>query len=102
MAAQNVIIDARLDVKVAQFSGRDEDWFLWCLRFEAYTSLLGWQGYMETARDLGTEVRNEVLAEEAGQVSLGLFNLLVTKCEGKAMGIIRATRRGEGLECWRP
>eukprot|EP00974_Lingulodinium_polyedra_P106265 10284346-Lingulodinium_polyedra.AAC.1 len=51
MAAEQPIVDARLDVKVAQFSGRDEDWFMWAIRFEAYTSLLGWQAMMDAAKE---------------------------------------------------
>ena len=45
-------LDAKVDFKLGTFSGRDEDWFIWAMRFEAYTALLGWNDVLEQANDL--------------------------------------------------
>ena len=100
-ASGRPIIDARLDIKVSTCSGRDEDWFMWCMNFEAYTGLLKWSTLVEEASVQREPIDVETLGEEAKQVSLGLFNLLVSKCEGKALGLIRAGAKHHGLEVWR-
>ena len=101
MAHEQPIIDARLDVKVGTISGRDEDWFLWCMKFQAYTGLLHWTRLMETAAAQVEAIDFETLGEEARKVSVGVYNLLVSKGEGKALGLIRAGPKHHGLESWR-
>jgi len=40
-------LDTKVDFRLGSFSGRDEDWFIWALRFGAYAGSLGWNDVLE-------------------------------------------------------
>ena len=62
------LLDTRGDTKVTIFSGEDKDWGLWCLRFESYTALLGWQDIMTAAAKYPDVIRMSTLGANAQQV----------------------------------
>ena len=37
------VVDTRVDMKLSGFSGSGEDWSDWCLQFDAYGALLGYE-----------------------------------------------------------
>ena len=73
----------------------------WSLKFEAFTSLLGWDDAMTTAAMHGTEVSLQGVEQAVTETARALFSLLVAKCEGKAFGIVQLCPKGNGLEAWR-
>eukprot|EP00974_Lingulodinium_polyedra_P036547 3505094-Lingulodinium_polyedra.AAC.1 len=78
MAADPGIVDARTDMRLQRFDGSDEKWPDWCLRFEAYTGLLGMEFLMTAAADMPTPIDETTLGEVPKQVGLRLWHLLVT------------------------
>ena len=95
------LIDTRGEFKVGYFDGNDEHWVHWSLKFEAFTSLLGWEDAMTTAAMHGTEVSLQGVEQTVTETARALFSLLVAKCEGKAFGIVQLCPKGNGLEAWR-
>ena len=95
------LVDTRGEFKVGSFDGKDEHWVHWSLKFEAFTSLLGWEDAMSTAAMHGTEVSLQGVEQLVTETARALFSLLVAKCEGKAFGIVQLCPKGNGLEAWR-
>ena len=96
------LLDTRGEVKIATFRGDEKDWGLWFLRFESYSSIIGWKPLMDAARDWGDgAVPLDTLGENALQVGQHLYYLLLHKVEGKAIAIVRSTPDSHGLEAWR-
>ena len=95
------LVDTRREFKVGSFDGKDEHWVHWSLKFEAFTSLLGWEDAMATAATLGTEVSLKGVEQAVTDTARALFSLLVAKSEGKAFGIVQLCPKGNGLEAWR-
>ena len=95
------LIDRMGEFKVGSFDGKDEHWVHWSLKFEAFTSLLGWEDAMSTAAMHGTEVSLQGVEQLVTETARALFSLLVAKCEGKAFGIVQLCPKGNGLEAWR-
>ena len=100
MAAVMDVADVRTDMKLQRFDGTDEKWGDWSLRFEAYTARLGMENCMVEAELQAEPALNGALGERALVVSTRLWHLLITLCEGKALGITRLARKN-GLEAWR-
>ena len=66
-------VDVRQDMKLQQRSdGTDEKWGDWCVRFEAYTALLGFEELMAEAAARGDPLAVDQLGERARQVSVRL------------------------------
>ena len=70
MAVQ--VIDT--EFKLVPYSGDDEHWPQWVLKFEAWSELVGWGRQLDA--------------------------IFVVKLEGKALGIVQLVGKGEGLEAW--
>ena len=95
------LLDTRAVVHIKVFDGKDEGWSEWCVKFEGYTALLDWDQAMEQAAAFPNEVENSALGAGAHQVSRQLYALLINKCEGKALGIIRLCPKHARFEAWR-
>ena len=95
------LVDTRGEFKVGSFDGKDEHWVHWSLKFEAFTSLLGWEDAMSTAAMHGTEVSLQGVEQLVIETARALFSLLVAKCEGEAFGIVQLCPKGDGLEARR-
>ena len=68
-------LDTRHEMKVGKFSGRDEEWANWALKFEAYTGLLGYEQVMATACDHPGELDYATFSCPAGYVFEGSNNI---------------------------
>merc|ERR1712194_659994 len=73
----------------------------WCLRFEAYTALLGYERFLVAAVENADVIRNEQLSAEAVECSRVMWHLLVSYLDGRALGILKLVGRHCGLEAWR-
>ena len=100
MAAHGVI-DTRGEFRVSTFTGEDDYWAQWSLKFEAWGELLGWGAILDAATDQPNPVDNASLGEDAQAVSRQLYAILVAKLEGKALGIVQLVPKGAGVEAWR-
>ena len=85
---------------VGMFSGREEDWFIWALRFGAYAENLGWNDVLLEAASERSEIKIDLLREDSLDVSRMLYVLLIGKCEGKAWSLVQSAKN-HGLEGWR-
>ena len=94
-------LDTRHEMKVGKFSGRDEEWANWALKFEAYTGLLGYEQVMATACDHPGELDYATFSGESQVTAKELWFLLISYTEGKALSIVRVAGRFNGLEAWR-
>jgi hypothetical protein len=95
------LIDQRGIAKVPTFSGRREHFEEWAFPFESYCGLLGWERYMDSARQAATEIEILTLSDEAERVGRSLYHLLVSTTKGTALSIVRLTERGNGFEAYR-
>ena len=68
------LFDTREEFKVGSFDGKDEHWVHWSLKFEAFTSLLGWEDAMATASTLGTEVSLKGVGQVVTDTARALFS----------------------------
>ena len=94
------VVDVRTDMRLQRFDGTDEKWGDWSLRFEAYTALLGLEELMTEAAQRRDPLLDTDLGDRAKAASLRLWHLLVTWCDGKALGVVKLSRKN-GLEAWR-
>ena len=95
------IIDTRGEVKVATFIRKDDDWSLWCSRFESHASLLDWAYIMDLAASSDVPIPVSVLGAEEQVVSKQLYFVLLNKTDGKVVAMVRNAGVGSGLEGWR-
>ena len=64
-ASSHPLLDTRSEVKISNFTGKDEDWGLWNLRFEGWTGLMGWEEVMEPAAASTELIGNAMLRPTA-------------------------------------
>ena len=86
----NPFVDTRVDSKVGTFSGEDREWGLWSLKFESHAGLLGWDASMALAAQQVVVLSNDEFGPQHAACSKALWHLLISKCEGRAFGIIRS------------
>ena len=67
------LVDTRGDFKVGSFDGKDAHWVLWSLKFEAFTSLFGWEDAMPTAAVHGTEASLQGVDQLVTETARALF-----------------------------
>ena len=95
------MIGTRGEFKLVPYSGDDEHWPRWVLRFEARSELVGWGRQLDAAAASTLPIVNTTLETEVQTISRQLYAILVVKLEGKALGIVQLADKGEGLEAWR-
>ena len=86
------------------FSGREDEWHDWSLKFGAIAATLSdhasvWmkgalQHTMEITLDQSDEASARIFARE-------VYTLLIHLCEGRALAIVRGAPDHNGLEAWR-
>eukprot|EP00972_Heterocapsa_arctica_P096738 14272230-Heterocapsa_arctica.AAC.1 len=69
-------------MKITKHTGNEKDWAVRCLRFEAYTGLLGFEDAMGTATQMQQPVLLAEMNEESLNVSKSLWYLLVSYTDG--------------------
>ena len=95
------MLDTRTEMKVNSFNGDDAQWQIWTLRFEAYTALLGWEDLMAAAAEATVPIHMDSIGDENVRYGKQLWHLLLSKCDGRALGIIRGAGKHNGFESWR-
>ena len=95
------VIDTRGEFKLIPYSGDDEQWPQWVLKFEAWSEFVGWGQHLDNASQSTHPIVNSTLQVEVQSISRQLYAILVVKLEGKALGIVHLVTKGEGLEAWR-
>ena len=95
------VVDTRGDFKVPEFTGRNEDWPTWCVRFEAYAELAGWYDRLEIAGKETQFISLATASDENLAVARALYSILLSKVDGKAFALVALVPRGNGLEAWR-
>ena len=95
------MIDTRGEFKLIPYSGDDEHWPQWVLKFEAWSELVGWGRQLDAAAASTLLIVNTTLETEVQTISRQLYAILMVKLEGKVLGIVQLVNKGEGLEAWR-
>ena len=95
------VIDTRGVFKLIPYSGDDEQWPQWVLKFEAWSELVGCGQNLDVASQSTHPIANSTLQVEVQSISRPLYAILVVKLEGKALGIVQLVAKGVGLEAWR-
>ena len=95
------VIDTRGEFKLIPYSGDDEQWPQWVLKFEAWSELVGWGQNLDVASQSTHPIANSTPQVEAQPISRQPYAIPVVKLEGKALGIVQLVAKGEGLEAWR-
>ena len=95
------VIDTRGEFKLVQYSGDDEHWPQWVLKFEAWSELVGWGRQLAAAAASTLPIVNTTIETEVQKISRQLYAILVVKLQGKALGIVQVVNKGEGLVAWR-
>ena len=95
------VIDTRGEFKLVPYSGDDEHWPQWVLKFEAWSELVGWGRQLDAAAASTLPIVSTTLEAEVQTISRQLYAILVVKLEGKALGIVQLVGKREGLEAWR-
>ena len=95
------VIDTRGEFKLAPYSGDDENWPQWVLKFEAWSELVGWRRQLNAAAASTLPIVNPTFEAEVQTILRQLYAILVVKLEGKALGIVQLVNKGEGMEAWR-
>ena len=95
------VIDTRGEFKLVPYSGDDEHWPQWVLKFKAWSELVGWGRQLDAASQSTRPIANTTLEADVQTISRQLYAIFVVKLEGKALGIVQLLNKGEGLEAWR-
>ena len=97
------LADCKGDIRLSDFTGRDEDWGPWTVKANAFFTLMGWDELLrqvEEAPDTRS-VMNESLGDDSKPISKALHAVLTVKLQKKALGIMTLAGRGEGFHGWR-
>ena len=101
-APREQLVDCRGDVKLPEFSGRDEDWASWSIKAHAFFALVGWDAYIDNVESrMDQPVDNASMGEQAAGVSKLLHAMLITKTQRKALAMVTLAGRHEGFTAWR-
>ena len=69
-APREQLVDCRGDVKLPEFSGRDEDWASWPIKAHAFFALVGWDAYLAMVEShVEHAVDNASMGDQAAGVS---------------------------------
>ena len=95
---------ARLLGRPKSFSGREDEWHDWSLKFGATAATLSEYAstWMSDALRMSTEITLDQPAQEAAKIfARQLKTLLIHLCEGRALALVRGAPDHNGLEAWR-
>ena len=78
------LIDCRGDIKLQEFSGRDEDWPAWAVKAHAFFAMMNWDTLVDSVEaNREADVANAAMGEQAATVSKLLHALLTSKLKGQ-------------------
>ena len=102
---QSQLFDWKQLVRPPIFSGRDQDFESWKLKFVISMSLLNFDAALQMAALCKDEVPYNTLRPEYKIQTKYVYSILANTCQGRALNIVRLciTPTGEfhGLEAWR-
>ena len=103
MATPSILADCKGDIKMAEFSGREEDWGSWLTKAHAFFTLMEWDELSDALEQIPDtrDVGNAPLGVNAVPVSKALHAVLTMKLQRKALAIITLAGKGEGFQAWR-
>ena len=78
------VIDTRREFKLVTYSGDDEQWPQWVLKFEAWSELVGWGRHLDVASQSTLQIVNNTLDAEVQTISRQLYAILVVTLDGKS------------------
>ena len=70
------VIDTRREFKLVTYSGDDEHWPQWVLKFEAWSELVGWGRQLDAAAPSTLPTVNTTLKAEVQTISRQLYAIL--------------------------
>ena len=73
-------------IEACPYSGDDEHWPQWVLKFDSWSELVGWGRQLDAATASTLPIVNTTLETEVQTISRQLYAILVVKLEGKALG----------------
>ena len=94
----NLLVDTRGQFSCGTFSRKDEDWPSWCVKFESYCELVGLGVQMEESVEYVGSLSLAALGATANSTARVLYALLISKTEGKALGVVMLSEKHNGLE----
>ena len=100
-AGADLFVDTRGQFACHTFSGKDEDWPAWCIKFESYLELVGLSTQLEEAAEFVGSLHFGGLGQTANSTARVVYALLIAKTEGKALGLVMLSEKHNGLEAWR-
>ena len=89
------VTDTRREFKLIPYSGDDEQWPQWVLKFEAWSELVGWGQQLDFASQSTHLIVITTFQVEVQTISKQMYAILVVKLEGKALGIVQLVGKGE-------
>ena len=98
------LVDMRGVALPPPFSGEDEAWQDWRLRFQTAAALLDIGDVMNLAAALPREITEDELSVDNAWRGKVWYSLLVSLVGGRGLGIVRQVKEGHGLEAcggWR-
>ena len=100
-AGASLFVDTKGQFSCQTFSGKDEDWPAWCIKFESYCELLGLGTQMEEAAEFVGSLHLGGFGQTANSTARVVYALLIAKTEGKALALVMLSEKHNGLEAWR-
>ena len=67
------VIDTRREFKLVPYSGDDEQWPQWVLKFKAWSELVGWGRHLDVASQSTQPIANTTLKAEVQTISRQLY-----------------------------
>jgi hypothetical protein len=99
------IVDKRIIQKPSKFSGKDDEWMMWCFVFENYVDLAYPKAAEALARvdetPLDREIAFSSLGEEFHAPAKWLYALLAQTLTGTALKGLMIVKDKNGAEAWR-
>ena len=95
---------ARLLGRPKSFSGREDEWHDWSLKFGATAATLSEHAslWMSDALRMNTEIVLDQPNQGSAKIfARQLYTLLIHLCEGRALALVRGAPDHNGLEAWR-
>ena len=105
VAVRLLRFETRPETRLEIFSGAEADWPLWALRAESHFTLFGWGVAIDHALGDGRHIQFEAPMRlenvQCKTVVTNMWHMLLNKCQGRSVHIVRAAGTGNGLEVWR-
>ena len=93
------VIDTRGEFKLVPYSGDDELWPQWVLKFEAWSELVGWGRQLDAAAASTLTIVNTTLETKVQPISRQLHAILVVKERRSELSSWSTRVKGWSMSC---